>query len=190
MDIKQPDLSKVDPVNARWFQDAYRALKTPNFAVTKSTNQGYGTGAWSDLTFNTVVHNNLNLYDTVNHRVSPQGVPGMYFLNAHINLYYSTGTPTASTPLVLAIRTPSGVVRASSVYEIITGVGYVTIGTVFSLSVSCLDYLSGLRGTAEDDYRILSLYNGSGATVRIVGADGLGADTFYTPRFQGFKIPF
>jgi hypothetical protein len=186
MDIQQPNLAGLDTSKARWYQDAYRALKTPNFAVTKSTNQGYSSGSWTDITFDTVHHNNLNLWDTANNRVSSQGVPGMYFLTAQVTCYFTTFAPTVSTPVILAIRTPSNVVRASFVHEIIAGVSYTTANYLFTLSVSCLDYLTGLRGTGENDYRILSLWNGTGFPVRIAGTDS--SDN--PPRFQGFKIPF
>lgn len=189
MDIQQPNVYHPGmggggsaAVNARFMQDAYRALKTPNFAVSKTSSQSCAATSWTTLTWPNVLRNNLNCFDTVNDRASPMGVPGMYYMDATVVIDFTGFAPAAGEQITLAIWSPS-MIRAAVTWEIITA----AVNRPVFLTVSCLDYLSGLRGAGEDDYRYVSIYNGSTRSLTVYGSND---DDIFTPRFQGFKIPY
>lgn len=193
MDIRQPSISlgtKGDvaaAVNARFMQDAYRALKTPNCSMGIATDQDITSHTWTKITFPVTYHNNLNLYDTVNNTISPMGVPGMYYIDCGINFYDETASaPSAGGGVQLVIRSPSSAIRASARYDFPNSTA-VWVNTYLSLRVTCLDYLSGLRGAGEDDYREIWIYHNIGHALTVMGT------TVYTDdacKLNAFKIPY
>jgi hypothetical protein len=195
MDIRQPSLygagiqgGTINTVEARWKQDIYRALKTPNCAMTTNQEQACATGTATHITWNVPIHNYLNLYDTTNNTIAPQGVPGVYYIEADVKLKVTGAVaPTVGNSVFLAVADNNGAVRTTCIYRILPTITYTFSSHVWNLRVSCLEYLNGNRTGSADAARKIILWNDSGVSIS-VAAPATGEAN--NPRLHAFKIAY
>lgn len=193
MDIQQPQnfLAQQGGFNrsgagnlaqTRFYQDLYRAVKTPNFAVGKNVSQDIAShnSNWTTLTWPVVYHNNLSCFNTSTNVCQP-AVPGYYMIHCSIPFEFNGGGPASGSFVHLAICTPAGIVRASSNREWTTNDDS---GITYFMHVHCLDYIDGV---AENQYRSASVFNNTNRTMRVLSSFS-GSE--YAPRFQAFKIAY
>lgn len=195
MDIQQPQLygsgglggGIASAGQSRFLQDVYRAVKCPNFAMSKTTYQDCSHNAWTNLTWDYVFFNNLNCFNTANNRCAPM-VPGYYSVYTKISGYWSGTAPNANSGLYLGIWDANDVNVTDMMTTPTSTTGWGSGAQYVTLQVSALVYLSGNgTGAQKDDYKFISLYNGTGQTFRVLGRDTSSA---LQPRFQAHKITY